>query len=459
MDGVGMALGALSGWTRPQKHVVTASYLAWTFDAFDFFALVFVLPDVAAQFGVGIPAVALAVTLTLAVRPLGAFLFGRLGDDYGRRKVLVFNVICYSLFGFATAFSSSLEIFLVIRALFGVAMGGIWGIGASLAMETVQPKARGFVSGLLQSGYPSGYLVASLAFGALYVHFGWRGMFMAGLVPGLLLALYIYLAVPESPAWRRPAMLRPGRHAAHLAGVVAALSAVMALLIAFGREEGLLYIVAIAVPLLILAAVMTPFIRKYWKLTLYAIILMTGFNFFSHGTQDLYPVFLREQHHFDPSTVTAITVILNLGAIVGGLFFASLSQSLGRRKTVVMVTLLSLPVIYFWAYAPTAVTLAAGAFLMQVCVQGAWGVVPVHLNELSPASVRGTFAGTVYQLGNLIASINAVFQAEFAQSQGGNYSIALAVVAGFAAILIAAMMWFGPEAQNADMGSGVPAEE
>src|SRR6185312_17509811 len=251
------------------------------------------------------------------------------------------------------------------------------------------------------------------------------------------LALYIYLAVPESASWRRPATVSAGRHGLHLAGVTAALVVVMFLLIEFGREQGLLYIVLLVVPLLVLAAVMTPFIRQYWKLALYAIILMTGFNFFSHGTQDLYPVFLREQHHFDPATVTTITVILNIGAIVGGLFFASLSQSLGRRKTVVMVTLLSLPVIYFWAYAPTAVTLAAGAFLMQVCVQGAWGVVPVHLNELSPAAVRGTFGGTVYQLGNLIASVNAVFQAEFAQSQGGNYSIALAVVAAFAAILIA----------------------
>jgi SHS family lactate transporter-like MFS transporter len=454
-----MALGALSGWTRPQKHVVAASYLAWTFDALDFFALVFVLPDVAKQFDVGIPAVALAVTLTLAVRPLGAFLFGRLADDYGRRKVLIFNVVCYSVFGFATAFSTSLDVFLIIRALFGVAMGGIWGIGASLAMETVQPKARGFVSGLLQSGYPSGYLIASLIFGVLYLHFGWRGMFMAGLVPGLLLALYIYLAVPESASWRRPAIVSAGRHGLHLAGVTAALVVVMFLLIEFGREQGLLYIVLLVVPLLVLAAVMTPFIRQYWKLALYAIILMTGFNFFSHGTQDLYPVFLREQHHFDPATVTTVTVILNIGAIVGGLFFASLSQTLGRRKTVVMVTLLSLPVIYFWAYAPTAVTLAAGAFLMQVCLQGAWGVVPVHLNELSPATVRGTFGGTVYQLGNLIASVNAVFQAEFAQSQGGNYSIALAVVAAFAAILIAAMMYFGPEAQNADMGAAVPAEE
>jgi len=205
--------------------------------------------------------------------------------------------------------------------------------------------------------------------------------------------------------------------------------------------------------------VCTPFIRQHWKLAVYAIILMTGFNFFSHGTQDLYPTFLRVQHHFDDATVTFITVVLNVGAIVGGLTFASLSQSFGRRRTVIMVALLALPVIYFWAYAPTAITLAAGAFLMQICVQGAWGVVPVHLNELSPPSVRGTFAGTVYQLGNLIASVNAVFQAELAESHGGDYRIALAAVACFAALLIATMMYFGPEARNVEMGRVVPASE
>jgi len=447
-----MALGALKGWTEGQKHVVAASYLAWTFDALDFFILTFVLGDVAKQFDVKVPAIALALTLTLAVRPLGAFLFGRLADDYGRRPVLILNIICYSLFSFATAFAPSLNAFLIIRALFGVAMGGIWGIGASLAMETVQPKARGFVSGLLQSGYPSGYLVASLVFGGLYTHFGWQGLFMVGLIPGVLLALYIWLLVPESPSWKRPAQVNPVRHVIHLVGVAVALTVMMSLLIAFGREEGLLYIVAIAVPVIIVGAFLTPFIRQHWKLAVYAILLMTGFNFFSHGTQDLYPTFLREQHHFDAATVTMITVVLNCGAIVGGLFFASLSQTWGRRRTVITVALMALPVIYFWAYAPTAITLAAGAFLMQVCVQGAWGVVPVHLNELSPPGVRGTFAGTVYQLGNLIASINAVFQAEFAEKQGGNYSIALAVVACFAALLIATMMFLGPEAKDADMG-------
>ncbi|HKQ11712.1 MAG TPA: MFS transporter [Rhizomicrobium sp.] len=454
-----MALDALKGWTGAQKHVVAAAYLGWTLDAFDFFVLTFVMADVAKQFGVKIPAVALALTLTLAVRPLGAFLFGRLADDYGRRPILMINIIFYSLFGFATAFAPSLSGFFLIRAFFGVAMGGIWGIGASLAMETVQPKARGFVSGLLQSGYPSGYLVASLVFGAIYAVFGWRGMFMAGLLPGLLLSLYIYLKVPESPVFQRPKAVKPGKHLVHLLGVLVVLGIMLTVLETFGREVGLLYLAAAVVPVLLVAALVTPFIRRHWKLALYAILLMTGFNFFSHGTQDLYPTFLREQHHFDPGTVSLITIILNIGAIVGGLTFATLSQSFGRRRTVILVALLALPVIYFWAYAPTAVTLAAGAFLMQICVQGAWGVVPVHLNELSPPSVRGTFAGTVYQLGNLIASVNAVFQAEFAQSQGGNYSIALAVVAGFAALLIATMMYLGPEARNVEMGRAAPASE
>src|SRR5581483_114409 len=211
-----MAAGFLQRSEPMERHAVAASYSAWTLDAFDFFVLTFVIPDIAKQFTVTIPTVALAVTLTLAVRPLGAFLFGRLADDLGRRRILMLNILCYSVFGFATAFAPSLSAFLLIRALFGVAMGGIWGIGSSLAMETIKPKSRGFVSGLLQAGYPSGYLLASVAFGLLYGAFGWRGMFMVGLLPGLALAFYLAFLVSESPVWKKPAVVRPAIHFIHL---------------------------------------------------------------------------------------------------------------------------------------------------------------------------------------------------------------------------------------------------
>src|ERR1700761_5464869 len=321
-----MAFEALKGWTPPQRHAVAASFTGWTLDAFDFFVLTFVTADLAKQFDVKISAIALAVTLTLAVRPLGAFLFGRLADDYGRKPVLIVNILLYSLFGFATAFAPTLTTFFIVRALFGVAMGGIWGIGASLAFESIPSKARGFVSGLLQSGYPAGYLVASVVFGVVHLSFGWRGMFMVGLLPRLLLAAYIAWQVSESPSWKRPALVKPGKHLAHLAGVAVILAIMLSLLIRFGREEGLLYIVAIAVPVLIVAAVVTPFIRQHWKLAIYAILLMTGFNFFSHGTQDLYPTFLRVQHHFDPVLVTLLTVVGNIGGILAGVFVGALSE-------------------------------------------------------------------------------------------------------------------------------------
>ena len=240
-------------------------------------------------------------------------------------------------------------------------------------------------------------------------------MFLVGVIPAALLIVYIYFCVPESQHFNRSQTVRP-------ASTISVL-------------------------------------KRHGKLALYAIILMTGFNFFSHGTQDLYATFLRVQHGYGPATVKNVLVIANIGAIIGGLFFGSFSQSFGRRKTVILVTLLALPVIYFWAYAATAVALALGAFLMQVCVQGAWGVVPAHLNELSPADARGTFPGTCYQLGNLIAAVNLPLQSTIAAANGGNYSIALAAVAIFAALLIAALMWLGPEARNVELGRAIPASE
>ena len=398
-------LDGLRGWSPAQRNTVIASYLGWTLDAFDFFLLVFVLPDVAKEFGVEEKTVAWAITFTLAFRPLGAFIFGRLADRFGRRPILMLDVGLYSLFGFLTAFAPNLISFLVIRSLFGIAMGGEWGIGASLTMESVKPQSRGVVSGLLQSGYPSGYLLASVVFGLMFTTIGWRGLFMVGALPALLV-LYIRRHVPESPGWNKER----------------------------ARQGNFLSVLA-----------------RHWRLAGYAILLMTAFNFFSHGTQDLYPTFLRKQHELGVHDVSIVLIILNIGAIVGGWTFGLWSQQLGRRRTIMIGALLSLPVVYLWAYSTTLVGLACGAFLMQVCVQGAWGVIPAHLNELSPADARATFPGTVYQLGNFIASSNAVLQTTIAKNEGGNYAFALASVAIAAAVAIFVLVAVGREARDAKL--------
>jgi len=400
-------LQALKGWSPVQKKVVLASFLGWMLDAFDFFLLVFVLGAVAEEFGVQRSAVAFAITLTLALRPLGAFVFGRLADRFGRRPILMLDVGLYSLLGFATAFAPNLTVFLVIRALFGVAMGGEWGIGASLTMESVKPEARGLVSGILQSGYPTGYLLASVVYAQLFDVIGWRGMFMIGLLPAVLV-LFIRRHVPESPGWS-------AQRAAPRTTVFETLA-------------------------------------QHWKLALYAIVLMTAFNFFSHGTQDIYPTFLHDQHGFDAHATGHIAIIYNIGAILGGWTFGVWSQQLGRRRTIVIAALLAIPVTYLWAFSTTFATLALGAFLIQFCVQGAWGVIPAHLNELSPPTARATFPGTVYQLGNFIASSNAVLQTSIAADHGGNYSVALASVAVTAAVVIALLTSVGREARDVQMG-------
>lgn len=395
-------------WTREQIHVTTASYLGWTLDAFDFFLMVFILKDIAAEFHAPLPSVALAITLTLAMRPVGALIFGRLADRFGRRPTMMANILCYAVLELLSGFSPNLATLIVLRALFGIAMGGEWGVGSALTMETVPARSRGFVSGLLQAGYPTGFLLASLVFGLFYSHIGWRGMFFVGILPALLV-IYVRSHVPESPAWKQMASQpRPSL----LAGL-----------------------------------------RQQWKLALYAVVLMTAFNFFSHGTQDLYPTFLRVQHGFDAHTVSMVTIVLNIGAIVGGLACGTLSERIGRRWTIFGAALFALPVLPLWAYSHSAAALAAGAFLMQLSVQGAWGVIPVHLNEISPPALRATFPGLVYQLGNLLASVNATMQASLATSRGNDYAFAMAVVAGTVAVVIAGLILFSREHRGVDMGA------
>ena len=289
--------------------------------------------------------------------------------------------------------------------MFGFAMGGEWGIGASLVMESIPPRLRGPISGFLQSGYPSGYFLASLVYYLLFDHIGWRGMFFVGIAPALLVFL-IRMHVRESPA--HVAMASKPR---------------VNPLVEIGRN---------------------------WKIALYLVVLMTAFNFFSHGTQDQYPTFLQKQHGFDTHLTGTLTAIMNVGAIVGGISFGIWSERIGRRRAIITASLLALPVIPLWAFSSTPLLLGIGAFLIQVAVQGAWGIVPVHLNELSPAMARGLFPGFAYQLGNLIASRNAPFQAWFASRNGGNYGLALALVAGVTAIVIALWAAVGPERKNAD---------
>ena len=402
-----MKIAALTGWTRVQRSVVIASFLGWTLDAFDFFLLVFVLKDIAQEFNAAISEVTFAILLTLVMRPVGAFLFGRAADRWGRRPTLMVDVLLYSFIEFASGFSPSLTVLLVLRALYGVAMGGEWGVGASLTMESIPPHARGFVSGLLQSGYPTGYFLASIVYGLLFPIIGWRGMFMVGVLPALLV-LYIRRRVPESPSWDRAAAAR---------------SSTVSIL------------------------------RSHWRLGIYAVVLMAAFNFFSHGTQDLYPTFLQVQHALSPHAVGTIAAIYNVGAILGGILCGSLSERIGRRRMIVIAALFSLPVLPLWAFAASPVLLAMGAFLMQVMVQGAWGVIPAHLNELSPDEARGTFPGLVYQLGNLLASANATIQAGIAMHFGGNYGVALALVAGSVAIIIAVLTSLGVEAKGVAFGT------
>jgi SHS family lactate transporter-like MFS transporter len=447
-------MAILTGWTSRERHAVGAAFLAWSLDAFDFFVLVFVLSDVAASFQVPISGVAWALTLTLGFRPLGAFIFGRLADRFGRRPVLMINIAFYSLFGFLTAFAPSLIGFYVIRSLFGVAMGGIWGIGASLAFETVKSEKRGFVSGLLQSGYATGYLFASIVFYLFYSALGWRGLFILGLAPAAVLIAYIWMTVKESPVHDRgrAAQITMPMLAMQVVGILIAgfLTYLLASRLLYPNFGW--YGVAIIVPIAAVAAYfVSPFVRKHWKLLLFAVVMMTAFNFFSHGTQDIYPTFLQKQHGFGKGTVSLIAVLYNIAAIAGGMTFGILSQRFGRRRASMTAALIAIPVAFLWAFSPTAALLGLGAIMMQFLVQGAWGVVPAHLNELSPSDARGTFPGTVYQLGNLIASVNAVLQTTVAERSGGNYAVALASVAVCACLVIALCMKFGPEAKDVEM--------
>ena len=407
-------LRALNG---PQRAAFFASLAGWALDAFDYFLLVFVLKDIARDFHADIGVANSAIFLTLIARPVGALVFGRLADHYGRRPMLMVVVGLYSVLAVISALSPTMLFLLVLRTCFGFAMGGVWGIGASLALETIPAKSRGVISGILQEGYPLGYFLAAIA--NLFVPtIGWRGMLALGVLPALLI-VYIQRSVRESPAWE----------AAKSSSATA-------------RPPPLLQI-----------------LTRHWRRLAYAVLLMTCFNFFSHGTQDLYPQFLQVEHKYSAGLVSALTICLNLGAMMGGLIFGPLSEKIGRRRAIALASVLALPVIPLWAFSNTPLMLAAGAFLIQAAVQGAWGAVPAHLNELSPEGARGAFPGFAYQLGNLFAAVNITLQTMLVKSHHNDYGFALAVICGVVAIVLAVVAWFGPEAKGVAFGAADPADK
>jgi MFS transporter, SHS family, lactate transporter len=382
-----------------------ASFLGWTLDAFDFFILVFVLPSVARDFGRSIPDLALSITVTLAFRPVGALIFGLLADRYGRRLPLMIDLVFYSVVEVLSGLAPNYTTFLVLRALFGIGMGGEWGIGASLAMEKVPPRWRGVLSGFLQEGYATGYLLAACCYFFVFPRWGWRPMFFIGGLPALL-ALFVRFRVKESKVWEKT----KAASWTHLGrGIVA-----------------------------------------QWRLFLYLVALMTAMVGVAHGTQDMYPTFLKVERGFSAQTVAKIAVIYNVGALIGGIAFGFVSDRFGRRFTMITSLLLGVLVIPLWAYAPTAAGLVTGAFLLQFMVQGAWGVIPAHITELSPDSVRGFLPGFAYQCGVLLAGSVAYVEAVFAQRT--SYANAMALTALTVFLLAALIASRGPERRGARFG-------
>ena len=387
-------------------NALIASFLGWTLDAFDFFVLVFAVPTIAEEFHVDLPEIAKTIAVTLAFRPVGAFIFGLLADRYGRRLPLMLDLVFYSVIEVLSGLAPDYKTFLILRALFGIGMGGEWGVGASLAMEKVPPKWRGVLSGILQEGYAVGYLLAACCYFFVFPKWGWRPMFFIGGLPALL-ALFVRFKVKESAVWERT---RPP----NWSGV--------------GRA-----------------------IVSQWKLFLYLSCLMMMMNFASHGTQDMYPTFLKLERGFSPRQVAVIVVIYNIGALVGGILFGLYSDRFGRRRGMATAFLLATVMIPLWAYAPNTPLLVLGAFLMQFMVQGAWGVIPAHITELSPDSVRGFLPGLAYQCGVLLASSVPYTVAVFSKSL--NYSTAMALTALTVFVLGAAVILVGPEKKGARFGS------
>ncbi len=392
------------------RAALLAGFLGWTLDAFDFFLVVFSLTAIAEEFHRPDRDVALSIAITLGFRPVGAFVFGLLADRYGRRLPLIIDLIFFSVVEVLSGLAPNYATFLVLRALFGIGMGGEWGVGASLAMEKVPARWRGVLSGLLQEGYAAGYLLAAGCYFVIFPRWGWRPMFFIGGLPALL-AIYVRLHVKESEVWEKTRHENWGE---------------------LGRG-----------------------ILSHWKLFLYLVLLMMMMNFVSHGTQDMYPTLLKRQWGFSPQKVAAVTAVSMVGAIAGGVIFGLLSDRFGRKRSMVAALIGALAVIPLWAFSPSLGLLVAGGFSMQFMVQGAWGVIPAHLSELSPDSVRGFLPGFAYQCGVLLAGSVAYIEAIFAQRMSYATAMAVTAVTVFTGAIIITVL--GRERRGIQFGGPVTA--
>ncbi len=383
-----------------QRNAVVAGFLGWTLDAFDFFILVMVVPAVARDFHRSVPAIALTLMASLVTRPLGAIIFGIMADRWGLRLPLMIDVIFYSVVEVFSGLAPTYKVFLLLRLLYGIGMGGEWGVGASLTMESVPPKFRGILSGLLQEGYAVGYLLAALAYFTVYPRWGWRPMFFIGGLPALL-SLFIRSKVKETQAWHQ------------------------------SRTDWKQY---------------GKTILSHWRRFLYLVLLMAFMNSMSHGTQDMFPTFLTRQRHYSVGTVSMVTMISMAGALVGGIVVGHLSDRIGRRRAMMESVTLALLLIPLWIIAPNIPTILVGAFLMQFMVQGAWGVIPAHINELSPPQLRGFFPGFAYQTGVLCASSVAYIEAAVGEHFSYSHSMAGAMIVVLICLWV--VIKYGPEASG-----------
>jgi SHS family lactate transporter-like MFS transporter len=382
---------------------VSSGILGWILDAFDFFVLVFLVDVLANNFHVGKGDIVWTITITLAMRPVGALVLGSLADRYGRRRPLIACVLYFSIVTALTPFAPSYLVFVILRGLYGIGMGGYWGIGASLVMESSPKRWRGLFSGIMQAGYSGGYLLAAIALRTVEPRFGWRWMFLCGLVLAAIIAALTLLS-PESTSWEKHRLA------------------------SFGEVIRVLW--------------------EHKKDFVYLVLMMTAITCLSHGTQDLYPDFLKTVHKFSNAVVSNLAILYNVGAILGALVIGHYSDRLGRRFAIILALTICALSIPLWAFGSTIVMLAIGSFAMQFGVQGAFGVIPAHLNELSPSSVRSLFPGVVYQLGVLIAAPSVVV--EFTLRKHFGYQWALTIFEMCTILCLFLIFGFGPERRGRD---------